>query len=184
MNICWVLAEWPSIFLTKLWDMLIMTFRINCETKMKYWSIWDHGAYQRTWLSMLLRLFNRGKNILDRMFGKTWEVWHRHSWFCRHSNAFAILGHQEIHYQYDSNAIKTKNEAEQILWKVGKQVIWSVQRECSWLVQCQQIHKQRWMHQYQRLGIISLSGIHKAFPLNIPSFWQHTEWRPIEMQPL
>ena len=37
----------------------------------------------------------------------------------------------------------------------------------SLLVQGQQIHQQRWISQYQRLPIISLSGIYKGFPFSL-----------------
>ena len=98
-----------------------------------------------------------------RCLAKVWGVRHRHSWFCRHSNAIIILGHQEIHCKYESSTIETKIETEPRIWKVGKKVFGSVQRECSWLVHYQQIYQQRWTSHHQRLGTISLSGIHKGF---------------------
>ena len=58
-----------------------------------------------------------------RCLAKVWGVSHRNSWCCRHSNAYVILGHQEIHYKYNSNTIETKIEAEPRIWKVGKQVL-------------------------------------------------------------
>ena len=68
----------------------------------------------------------------------------------------------------ESHDIKTKyiwgvnSMTEPRYWKIGKQVFGSVQRKCSWLVQSQQIYQQRWISQYQRMGIIKLSCIHKC----------------------
>ena len=116
-----------------------------CSLSLSTWGMehkWITGVFE----SMLLFKecvfqcylgFSTGARISwARCLEKVWGVWHRHSWFCRHSNAFVILGHQEIHYKYDSNNIDTKIETEPRVWKVGKQVFESVQRECSWLVQC------------------------------------------------
>ena len=40
--------------------------------------------------------FSTGPRISwTRCVAKLWKVWHRHSWFCRHSNIFVILEHQK-----------------------------------------------------------------------------------------
>ena len=54
------------------------------------------------------RGFSFGARISwTRCLAAVWEVWHRHSWFCRQSNAFVLLGHQEIYYKY-SNTLKQR----------------------------------------------------------------------------
>ena len=139
--------------------MLSVTLKIKGGTKMKCWSIWEHLAFQRMLLSMLLRLFKKGQEYHEP------DVWQK---YVQNSSAFVILGHQEIHYKYDPDTFERKIETESTLWKAGKQVFGSVQRECSWLVQCQQIHQQRWISPYQRLGVISS----QKFPFfSLQSFW-------------
>ena len=138
-----------------LWNIFSITLKISCGTKMKCWRIQKHFAFQRMLLLMLLRLF------WTRYLAKVWGVWHRHM---QTLQCICYTWASKKHYNYDSNVIETKKETEPTLWKVGKQVFGSVQSECTWLVQCQLIYQQSWISQYQRLQIISLSGIHKSFP--------------------
>ena len=98
---------------------------------MKCWNISEHVAFQKIWLSLLLRVFDRGKNLIDYMFGNSMRNLHQHLLFYRHSHAFVILGHQEIHHKYDCKTFEAKTETELRLWKVGMQVVGSVQRKCS-----------------------------------------------------
>ena len=126
------------------WFKISFTLKIRCGIKMKPWNDYNNAVFKRMWLSMLLRHSTRGRISWTRCLAEVWGVLHRNSW------SFVMLEHQEMHY-----------------WKIGKQVFRSLQRECSWLVQCQQIYQQWWNHQYQRLGITSLSGTHKHFPFSL-----------------
>ena len=164
--------------------MLITTFKMSCGTKMKHGVFENMLLFKECGFQYYCSFLTRARISWARYMAKVQEVCHRHSWFCRHSNVFVILVHKKIHYSYDSITTKAMIETKSTLWKVGKQVFRSLQREYSWLLQCKQIHQQRWISQYQSLGIILLSGIYKSFLCSLQSFQLQTEWRQITKQHL